>query len=93
MNTSKVLHLDGITRARRRDKMTEQPNELKKLAAIATDFELPNELRVKAIQQLGNIGTHEALLALLDLAANEKLVREERELALKQAREIIKSGR
>ena len=73
--------------------MTEQPNELKKLAAIATDLDLPNELRIKAMEQLGNIGTHEALLTLLDLAANEKLFRQERELALKQAREIIKSGR
>jgi len=93
INTDKVLHPDGIVRAKRRDIMSERPNELKKLAAIATDLELPNELRIKATEQLGNIGTREALLALLDLAANEKLVREERELALKQAREIIKSGR
>ena len=73
--------------------MSEQPDELKKLTAIATDLELSAELRIKAIELLGNIGTHEALLALLDLAANDKLFREERELALKQAREIIRAGR
>ncbi len=73
--------------------MSEQHNELKKLAAIATDLELAAGLRTKAIELLGNIGTHDALLALLDLAANEELIKEERGLALKQAREIIKSGR
>ena len=73
--------------------MQEQPSELKKLAAIATDLELSAEMRVKAIELLGNIGSHDALLALLELVANEKLMREERDLALKQAREIIKSGR
>ena len=73
--------------------MAEKPNELKKLSAIATDLELSVELRTKAIKLLGNIGTHDALLALLDLAANEKLIKEERDLALKHAREIIKSGR
>ena len=70
--------------------MSEQPNELKKLMAIAADMKLPAELRTKAIEQLGNITTHEALLALLDLAANEGLITKERDLALKQAREIIK---
>ncbi|MDI6815211.1 MAG: hypothetical protein QMC90_03945 [Dehalococcoidales bacterium] len=73
--------------------MPEQPNELKKLAAIATDLELSAELRIKAMELLGRIGTHEALLALLELAGNERLIREERDFALKQAREIIKSGR
>ncbi len=72
--------------------MSEQTNELQKLVAIASDLELSAELRVKAIQLLGSIGTHEALRALLDLVANEKLIREERELALKQAGAIIKSG-
>ena len=73
--------------------MSEQPNELKKLTTIATDLELSVELRTKAIELIGNIGSHEALLALLGLAANEKLVVEERDLALKQARGIIKSSR
>ena len=70
--------------------MSEHPEELKKLAAIAADMKLPAELRTKAIEQLGNIATHEALLAVLDLAANEGLITKERDLALKQAREIIK---
>ena len=72
--------------------MAEKPNELTKLVAIATDLELSAELRTKAIDLLGKIGTHEALLALLDLAANSDLIREERDLTLKHAREIIKSG-
>ena len=68
-------------------------NELKKLAAIATDLELSADLRTRAIKLIGNIGTHDALLALLDLVANEKLNSDERNLALKHARVIIKSGR
>ncbi len=73
--------------------MAERPEELKKLATIATDLGLSAELRIKAMEMLGNIGTHEALLALLELAANEELIRDERDFALKQAREIIKSAR
>lgn len=73
--------------------MAERPEELKKLATIATDLELSAELRIKAMEMLGNIGTHDALLALLELAANEELIRDERDFALKQAREIIKSAR
>jgi len=73
--------------------MAERPEELKKLATIATDLDLSAELRIKAMEMLGNIGTHEALLALLELAANEELIRDERDFALKQAREIIKSAR
>jgi len=72
--------------------MTDQADEVKKLVAIATDLGLATELRSKAIEQLGKIVTHDALLALLDLAANENLIKKERELALKQAREIIKLG-
>jgi len=72
--------------------MTEHPDELTKLAAIATDLELIAQLRIKAIEQLGNIGSHEALLALLDLAANDRLITKERDLALKQARKVIRSS-
>ena len=81
----------GAARTKRRGIMSEQPNDLKKLVAIAGDFGLSVKLRTKAIEQIGNIGTHDALLALLDLAANEKLSKRERELALKYARKIIKS--
>ncbi len=68
----------------------EKSEELTKLAAIAADLKLVVDLRTKAIEQLGNIATHEALLTLLELAANEGLITKERDLALKQAREIIK---
>ncbi len=70
--------------------MSERPDELKRLAEIAADMKLPAEIRKKAIEQLGVISTHDALLALLDIAANESLVTKERDLALKQAREVIK---
>ena len=70
--------------------MAEQPDELKKLSSIAADMQLPADLRTKAIDQIGAIATHEALLALLDLAANEGLVTKDRDRALKQAREVIK---
>jgi HEAT repeat protein len=68
-------------------------DELKKLANIATDMELAGKIRTEAIDQLGEIGTHEALLVLLNLAANDKLNIDERDRALKRAREIIKKGR
>ena len=72
--------------------MAEKPTELNKLVTIATDLQLVAELRIKAIEQIGSLGTHEALLSLLELAANTGLIRTERELALKHAREIIKSS-
>jgi hypothetical protein len=68
-------------------------NELKKLSAIAADLELSSELRTDAVKTIGKIGTHEALLALLELAANDKLSTDERDLVLKQARSILKQGR
>ena len=64
--------------------MAEQPDDLKKLVAVATDLGLSAELRIKAIKLIGNISTHDA---------HEQLTKKERELALKHAREIIKSGR
>ena len=73
--------------------MTEQTSELQKLTSIAQDMCLDAKLRMQAIDLLGKINTHEALLVLLDLAANEKLNVNERDRALKQSREIIKSGR
>jgi len=39
------------------------------------------------------MASHEALLVLLNLAANDKLNIDERELALKKARDIVKKGR
>lgn len=72
--------------------MPDQPTELRKLASIAADLELDADMRIKAQGMIGRMGTHEALLALLELAANEQLAVTERDLALKQARELIRSG-
>ena len=72
--------------------MSEKPDELEKLAAIAADMKLPAELRTKAIEQLGSIATRDALLALLELAANEGSTIKNRDLALKKAREVIKKA-
>jgi len=68
-------------------------DELKKLANIATDMELAGKMRIQAIDLLGEMSTHESLLVLLSLAANDKLNIGERDHALKRAREIIKKGR
>ncbi len=72
--------------------MAEQADDLKKLVAVATDLGLSPELRAKAIKLIGNISSHDTLLALLGLAANDRLTKEERELAVKHARKIIKAG-
>jgi len=87
-----IPHPADIAEAMRRGEMTTQTDELKKLITIASDLKLAAELRTKAIELVGNIGTHDALLALLEIAANEKLVPKERDLALKYAREVIKAG-
>ena len=74
--------------------MSEQiTSELQKLCAIATDMDLSSKLRDNAVKSIGAIGTHEALLFLLELVANEKLNTDERELALKQAKNIVKASR
>ena len=72
--------------------MDEKSNDLNKLVAVATDLGLAAKIRTQAIGLIGNISTHDALLALLDLAANDKLTKEERQLALKHAGQIIKKG-
>jgi len=71
----------------------DKTDELKKLANIATDMQLVSKIRIHAINQLGMMGTHEALLVLLNLVANDKLNTDERDLALKKARDIVKKGR
>jgi hypothetical protein len=81
------------TVAERRGIMPEQPAELNRLASIAVDRELAADMRMKAVELMGKIGTRDALLALLELVANEELVIEERDLALKQAREILRARR
>ena len=93
INTRLIIpQLANIAEADRRNIMSEQSNQLKKLNAIATDLELPVELRIKAMQLIGKMGTHEALLTLLEIVSNEELTPEERDLALQQSREIIKPG-
>ena len=47
--------------------MPEKPAEVKKVANYAADMTLPAKLRTDAIEQLGNISTHEAFLALLEI--------------------------
>ena len=72
--------------------MAEQPDELKKLAAITSDMEFTADLRTKAIEQLGTIGSHEALLILLEIVANDRLTTKERELAIEHAKKIVKTS-
>lgn len=79
----KITKITGISE--KEGKMAESPDEVTKLAKIANDPELAPQLRGKAIEQLGSIGSHDALQALLDLAAKE------REVALKQAIKIVKA--
>ena len=66
--------------------------ELEKLANIATDMQLDAKMRAQAIKVLGDMCTHDSLLVLLQLAANDKNPIEDRDLALKKAREIVKKG-
>ena len=74
--------------------MSEQiTNEIRKLAAIATDMDLSSNIRTDAVKSIGAIGTRESLLSLLELVANEKLNTDERELALKQAKKIVRAAR
>ncbi|OGO24229.1 MAG: hypothetical protein A2144_13615 [Chloroflexi bacterium RBG_16_50_9] len=68
-------------------------DELQKLKSLATDFDMASKLRIQAIDRLGEMDNHEALLVLLELAANDKLSIDERDFALKRAREIVKKGR
>lgn len=72
--------------------MAEQSDELKRLVAVATDMLLSSKLRTQSIELIGRMRNREALVALLDLAANEQLTKGERELTLKFARDIIRSG-
>ena len=64
--------------------------ELKKLSAIATDMSLSGSLRQNAIKSIGQVGTHDALMALLDLAGSENMSASDRKLALKQADKLIR---
>jgi len=67
--------------------------ELKKISNIATDLQMSSKMRVQAVNTLGDMGSHESLLVLLNLVANDRLNIDERDLALKRARDIVKKGR
>ena len=67
--------------------------ELKKLADIAVDMQLDKKMRRQAINQLAEMDSHESLLVLLHLAANSQLPTDERDLAVKRARDLIKKDR
>jgi hypothetical protein len=71
---------------------TPAADELKKLSGIATDMHIDGKMRVQAIGIIGQMASHEALLVLLELVANDKMDVSERELALKKARDIVKKG-
>lgn len=73
--------------------MAEQSKELQKLVEVANDMMLSAKIRTQSIDLIGRHGTHEALLALLALAANTKLTKKEREVALKQAGRVLKTER
>ncbi len=72
--------------------MPDISEEVEKLKTLAINTRLLPSERVKAIEVLGNIGTREALLALLDVAGESALLPSERSFALSKANEIIKSG-
>lgn len=67
--------------------------ELKKLSNIATDLQMSSKMRTQAINTLGDMGSHESLLVLLNLVANDRLNIDERVMALKRAHDIVKKGR
>lgn len=71
----------------------QQASELNKLMAIASDAQLSADLRSRAIKSMGSIGSHDALLCLLEIVANDGNSTREREMALKQALSIVKRGR
>ena len=72
--------------------MARQLDDIEKLKGIATDAALSSGLRVKAIENLGDMGSHQAFLALLEIAASQEMIREERDLALRVCRDMLKQG-
>ena len=67
--------------------------ELKKLSDLATDMQMDKKIRSQAISQLAEMDSHESLQILLHLAGNDKLPTDERDLAVKKARDLVKKGR
>ncbi len=71
---------------------SERSEELKDLMTAATNMNFPMKLRTDATQSIAAMGTHEALLALLEMAGNDQLSKKERELIIKLASNLIKAG-
>ena len=70
----------------------ERSDELRDLVAAATNLNFPGKLRTDAVESISRMGTHEALLALLEMAGNDQLSKKERELIIKLASNLIKAG-
>ncbi|GAI10772.1 unnamed protein product [marine sediment metagenome] len=64
--------------------------EIEKLKAMAVNIHRRSWERVKAQEALLEVGTKEAMLALLDIASIETLYEWERDSALTKARKLIK---
>ena len=73
--------------------MPDISEEVERLKTIATNKELYSYEREEATRALGDIGSKEAALALLDIANDIELNYWERELALSKAREILSAGK
>ena len=71
---------------------SERSEELKDLFSAATNLNFPQKLRINAVESIAAMGTHEALLALLEMAGNDQLSKKERELIIKLAQNLIKAG-
>jgi hypothetical protein len=65
-------------------------SEVEKLKNIAMNTKLYSWERTKAVETLGEIGTKEAMMALLDIAGCDELYSWERDHALTLAREILR---
>lgn len=70
----------------------ERSDELKDLVAAATNLNFPMKLRTNATESIAAMGTHEALLALLEMAGNDQLSKKERELVIKYCSNLVKAG-
>ncbi len=66
--------------------------ELKKLMNIAQDTGLSAVMRSQAIADISRLGSRQAFLALLDIAADKCADYEIRDKALVSARDIIKTN-
>ena len=71
---------------------SEHSDELKDLVVAATNLNFPVKLRTDAVESIAAMGTHDALLALLEMAGNDQLSKKERELIIKLASNLIKAG-